>query len=652
MVKDPSIPRLLALAFFVYASIVPCKSEPLTLTNQQNQSLTAELLAVEGGQARVRRASDGKEFSIQISTLNVESQQAILSWQSKKVTNAGSLGSWRRLTIETTHPADEIEIVGVRPLRLTDGLATRYGATREVLLPPGAWLLVRPVQYGQFGNAVGRGGLLPYYGESNWKLSLSPFGILVQRDNGEPRLEALISLTDSETFLDDFKRPRLNHGVSVSGKLVAEIDEFRRRGLTVHAIQSDSLGHIEDSVIRDLQKIPLKCISAGIYVEDLKDLNGLNDIEALRLEIKLRKADDVADFDPSQWAGFGSFPALRHLEVGGSFFRAVVEVDKSLPNLISLVLNGGLSDRTTPHPWCNAAVIPNLEAFSGNWINLAELGKLQNLKHLGIAVEPRDGQLDSLFNLSGLIQLELYGKETAEDAAGIDEWVASGNLANVINLYTNYLSSLGGMRAIESLNGVIPGDGNLGGLRSFALKSNRPQEGAPETLGSVTGGEQLESLSIEGGVFTKPEQIRRFRNLHHLRLSNSDTIPLLNLSDFSNLESVEVLDCDLETMSIVPSDSKLRRIFVKGCDDLSSIDGTGPNATIEILDIAGCKNLAALDGLRQTSGLRVLSICVCEKIPAPLGLDQTNPNLEIIHIARCGNVKNSRIIKYARTGLP
>lgn len=70
------------------ASIVSSHAEPLTLSNKQGQSLEAELLAIEGEQVLVRRVSDGAEFSLQIQTLDIGSQQQIASWQSSQAGTA------------------------------------------------------------------------------------------------------------------------------------------------------------------------------------------------------------------------------------------------------------------------------------------------------------------------------------------------------------------------------------------------------------------------------------------------------------------------------------------------------------------------------------------------------------------------------------
>lgn len=75
---------LILLIFLLSVSSFP-RVQAITLTDNQNRSLEANILLRIGNSIKIE-LQNGQQYTILISTLNKESQEAVLAWQADKVT--------------------------------------------------------------------------------------------------------------------------------------------------------------------------------------------------------------------------------------------------------------------------------------------------------------------------------------------------------------------------------------------------------------------------------------------------------------------------------------------------------------------------------------------------------------------------------------
>ena len=127
----------------------------------------------------------------------------------------------------------------------------------------------------------------------------------------------------------------------------------------------------------------------------------------------------------------------------------------------------------------------------------------------------------------------------------------------------------------------------------------------------------LKALHYEGGASNDLLwQLSGLTGLTSLQLGNGsgewyDLGSLRPLQGFGNLEKLEITasTCTATSLQGLESLDRLKRVYIRGCYELVSLQGLGKGVTILVLEDAW--GLEALAGIESAMSLQELGLCEC-----------------------------------------
>ncbi|AXT57329.1 hypothetical protein D1815_16845 [Aquimarina sp. AD1] len=146
---------------------------------------------------------------------------------------------------------------------------------------------------------------------------------------------------------------------------------------------------------------------------------------------------------------------------------------------------------------------------------------------------------------------------------------------------------------------------------------------------------ELEFLEISGSSnLTSLEGLKNAKGLKGIVLSGCK-VNLLEHLDVSELETLEILSCNVTSLNTFPEMPKLRDLTIRSYGNLTSLDGLSNITELEFLEISDSSNLTSLAGLKNAKGLKgiVFSGCIVNL------LDDLDVNeLETLKISFCNEL--------------
>ena len=634
----------LPVLLFFSSSDIADAQEFRTFTNREGNKIEATLIEVVGKEAiRIKRKSDGREFVLKIATLSLDDQQYLVEEMNKKAGFApGGVGKGT-LIINLPHILGRVAAHTSRFSSTDSKLSVqkyRFAA------PVGTWMAYNPY-------AISGEYLIPYRGEKNWDLEVSPDDQLVwlSRDGGEKELVGIsLPYSNSEEGSDNRKRIRaidetkVKHVLNVS---LMDIDDWElTRTLSDEVpLAVSTYANIKSETIRDLARKNILALSADIDFETIPDLADLAKLKCLTINVEGISSRDVIAFPP--------LPELEHFTILDK--ASQVDWEKTLagfPKLQSLTTrqmrreseNTGTAIRTfESNPDLVWLVLQsrNIEYFSPSVLRTCP--KLQKLSLDGsIRIETANdfGALSSLKNLRYLLI-----ENPDVDSNDLDRWFESGDLAGLTDFAGPYLPPIQHCPKLEALTCFGSSSTSRENL-DFERIANAPPTLEFLNLSSLSNKdfevaklpnpESLQSLQVYSSQIDDAELLYRFPNLTYLRfINNGGRLANIDLGRFPKLRYLYLSsNDDLEGLQGLSSHSELKYCYLSRLRYLSDLGEPAPNTTLEALYLYGLRKLKNLDSLSGVTGCKRLTISDCDEIGAYDEFEGNN-NLEYLSIRDC-----------------
>lgn len=123
--------------------------------------------------------------------------------------------------------------------------------------------------------------------------------------------------------------------------------------------------------------------------------------------------------------------------------------------------------------------------------------------------------------------------------------------------------------------------------------------------------------SIEEISFDWRKQIKNIESASQLKYINISKLKTKNLEVFSNLKNIvnfSVFESSIENLSGIENFSKLERLTIVRCPNLTSIESIAKLVDLEHIRISNCKNLTSIKVLENLNNIKFLELHNCGEI--------------------------------------
>lgn len=624
----------------LFAAVTSAHSEEKfrTFTNKQGVQIAAEFLDFADQQTvRIKRISDGMEFSLNISDLGLEDQMYLASEWKKRAAAAES-DSKGTLLATMPDPADRLFPVS----NIGRWENTTVGArTAQVTALGNTWLCYWSRE---FEVRI----LIPYYGETSWKIETGDRGtVWLTRGGGEKELVGL----HLEQGQDSENQARV---AAIDPKLV-------RSSLCLSSIDPAELSVI-DSLAPDLPlaiavtrkytpeslaklaERKVLALHGDVARQDLPVLEKFSGLDFLFLKVAALGLQDVLQLP--------RLPNLKHLALRDA--AGQVEWDKalaSMPNLRSLILTRVAKDTSSPGtPITTFAANPALSMLvannrSGNYLSLDALKTAPGLRYLRLTAGDIGGKKEDYSPIFALRNLEYYNVVFDNiPMEELDSWFVSGAMENLRDYTGIQVPLCQFCPALESV--YLMRSESLEADRDFARLQEAPASLDRLRLNWVhftnarkmnfVAPENLRSFDSGSTTFPDPEFLYRFRNLTRLAVSGDNGgIVDLNIGQFPNLTSLHLAKIeDLTSVDGLTGHPNLAVISIHNHPLLTNLGTAQQNTSMHTINISGLQQIDDLDTFSKVTGCKRLFVNNCDLL-ASYETIKTNNTLEQVDVKNC-----------------
>lgn len=648
------------LGLVLVAGFTPVRgNESRVFTNKDGKAIEAELIAVKGTQAEIRRAADGQIFNLEIVNLCLDDQAWIAEWMRDQS------GEWKPLRLKLPGPLDYAGVIGMNSSMSGERMNE---SEVELILPVGAWVELNvfcPEAHGEILEHLVR-----YDGSKRWDVSVEGHTVLIARDGGPARICGLTvpqrsgSSAGSEAAAKDFiaslDRSRLADALSVEVPSVFAPGDFDVLGRPVVAVTRDGPFHGKD--LRLVKSWNPKALSVSFGKETLDALEEFDSIEALELRNDTyRMVNGVRESDYVN----REFRLAGVRDLGLMMIPFTSELDRSLASIGGLRLfeqsspspSGDSTAAASSKEWTRIDGFTSLESISVNYdirLRAREVAALPRLRSIVIGAQnfPGDPDLETLTELDGLVQLAIQSTSIEEKI--LDKWARSGGLRD-LRMFRGYRED--GFEAMPSLrrltlyraSNLKTMDSNvfaaLPDLNFLSLANLATNELG--VLNSLPHLERLEALRLQGGSYEGIDSLSALPGLRRLEIYGWEKCPeTLDFSGFPTLDQLALFRMPaLRELRGITAHPVLRYLRVIDCENLASAGEAFENSTLRYLNLANCQGLANLSGFSKCTGLVNIGVYNCDAIVEPMVIDRLNPRAYI-------SVSNCELLKDRRPGGP
>lgn len=623
-------------------------------TNKDGKTIEAELVAVNGSQAEIRRAADGQLFQLEIVNLSLDDQAWIADWL------RGEAGDWMNLRVTLPGVLDYLAVIGANGSMTIERVGEREF---DLFLPRGAWVEINvnpPTR-----NAGVYEHLVRYEGEAEWEVSCEGPATLLSRDGAPPRIAGLTlpegvagSPDGLAGFVDSFDPSRFDDSLSIEIPNRFDPGDFAGFGRPVVAITADV--PLTGEALAKVQSWKPRALSIAYGEGCFEVLETFDGLEALEMRSEATRMVNGFRVPLLEKPTF-RLPSVRDLSLISVPF--IPELGRSLatmPGLRLLFQTSPSRQRDGPPPpveaWDDLAGFAALESIHVGFDvrmsgaeELAALPRLRSLSLNGRNLDWKDSSLAKLADLRGLLQLAIGTSNF--DRKIQERWAENGGLGDLRHLRSFQSDGLDKMprlqrlsifRAPDSPEG-LPTDAFAGlpDLRCLAL-TNLAQ-GEVENLASLPSAGKLETLRFFGGKFESLAPLERLTGLRRIELMSWNQSP--ETLDFSRLPRLEMIHLsrlgNLRKVHDLTAHPTLRSLQAYGCEKLADFGQPAENSTLRQLVLQDCAAIPNLAGFAATKGLTEIRIYNCDALAEPILIDQLNPNARI-SIGNCALLPDRR----------
>ena len=244
---------VLRILFALLISLTSAWSEVREFRNIKGAVLKAEFLGQQGNNVKVRRASDGKVFTLPLASLSA-ADQAWLKTAKPAPRSIRSGAPWQRLVIEHPWVPATSEVPELIGLGRTEASFQNGATTSELLLPIGAWVNVNTRPIG--ANGESHDTLVRFNGASHWKISGDGSFLLVSRDGSLAEIVS-IKLPDREHETLDTEMAANTHpfGSTVCFQYSSQTDLTKLPSVNGSPIAFSITGTLDDAQLQQFANL-------------------------------------------------------------------------------------------------------------------------------------------------------------------------------------------------------------------------------------------------------------------------------------------------------------------------------------------------------------------------------------------------------------
>lgn len=627
--------------------------ESRVFTNKDGKTIEAELVAVNGSRAEIRRAADGQIFQLEIVNLSLDDQAWIADWL------RGGSGDWMNLRVTLPGVIDYLGVIG------TNGSMTieRVGEREfDLYLPRGAWVEINVNPPTRNGGVYEH--LLRYEGEAEWEVSCEGPAVLLSRDGAPPRIAGLTlpeGVAGSPDGLADFvgglDPSRFDDSLSVEIPNRFDPGDFAGFGRPVAAITADA--PLTGEALAKVQSWKPRALSLAYGDGCFDVLESFESLEALELRSEATRMVDGVRVPLLEKPSF-RLPSVRDLSlISVPFIPELGESLATTPGLRLLFQSSPSRRRDGPPPpveaWDDLAGFAALESIHVGFDvrmsaeELAALPRLRSLALNGRNLDWKDPSLAKLADLRGLLQLAI-GTSSFDREIQV-RWAENGGLGDLRHLRSFQSDGLDRMPRLQRLSIFRAPDSpeelspdafaGLPDLRCLALTNLAQRE--VDLLASLPSAGKLETLRFFSGKFESLASLESLSGLRRIELISWNESP--EILDFNALPRLEMIHLsrlgNLRAVHDLSAHPTLRSFQAYGCDKLADFGRAAENSTLRQLVLQDCAAIPNLAGFAATKGLKEVRIYNCDALAEPVLIDQLNPGARI-YIGNCALLKDRR----------
>lgn len=607
--------------FMLFAScaVLTAAEEARVFKNQDGVEIEASLVQViEGTQIEIRRASDGQEFTIPISSLSLDDQAYVKGYIDQAST--AEQEDFPMLTVVLDDVEDSIHkfrqpdkdnrsassYTGVHRIR------DRYNQYR-VPVYEGAWIPLR---------LKGHDIHLPYQGEGKWEFSHqeTEYGNSVefslQRDGDKKELTFVAGrgVTSLEKHLSSLTQDQMGSVLAIdcgTPEYLSAIENFSldvslsiSLPVGIRISKSDGREIQTEVTLDDLARLQGKEVvglELRIFSSDLEALNVLPDLKFLSIYINdnNNRNDYVFQYQPN----------LEHLVVNKGCSTIDWESSlQNLPALRSLTLSGTSSEDDvilSTFEDCPKLEYLYLACPLPRDFDSKILARVPALRHLSLNTfhpQAATSAFEDLVNINGLRTLQVTDRFLPSEL--LDNWFGSG-----------------AMSELRMLSGIyLPDFSNTPKLRHLTVYDEDISPDAeyervsviPDSLESLTLA-QLSKEALERCTFPESNKIKS------LCIDNSEIVDDMYFSVFGNLKFFDdqiysTVAESYESLDLVHF-PKLKDLVIRENRALTEIENISNHPTLESLTLLTLRSLVSLGIAYPNTTLKRVDLRRLEDLP-------------------------------------
>lgn len=637
--------------------------ESRVFTNKDGKAIEAELIAVNGTQAEIRRAADGQVFQLEIVNLCLDDQAWIADWL------RGKSGDWQNLRLAMPDPTGYVSIIGLSSSNTVERVG---GSEHELLLPVGAWVELNVYLPGSSTDILKH--LVRYDGASRWEVTVEGRAMRLSRDGGPARIIGLTPprpvatdpagiAEEHAAFLRGFDPTGFAEGLSIELPGRFESAGFRELTTPLVAVTSDAV--IDGEQLKKLSHWKIGAFSLVLGKGTLEALKDFPTVEALRIRTGIfeeRNGVRVPKYPDDDF----NLPQVRDLSLMSITFSDSLE--RSLAKMTGLrlleqypaPLSSSDPSNRPPNPeagqtWSGLDGFPSLQSIyisTSVGLNPREVASMPSLKALnigGATFSTNDPELMQLTRLQGMLILSINTSSFKEEI--LDEWGSNGGLQDLRLLRGFKKRGFEMMPDLERLTIYSPPNADLAisrdaftPLENLAILSlSNPTSEELEALRSLPHPDRLEAFRLLGGKMPTLDALAALPCLKRLELQNWEASPeTLDLGGFAPLEYLMIARAtNLREIAGVSAHPALQALRIFDCEALAGFGTPSENTTLRVLYFANCASITSLSGFAKTTGLAAVGLYNCDSLAEPLAIDQASPRA-LLTVSGCELLQDRR----------